>query len=129
MAFCSRLIFILFTITYCIFAGTTGKIAGRITDSSTGESLPFVNVIIMGTNLGAASDIDGYFSILNVPPGTYDVKASAIGFNSVTMQNVKVSIDLTTSINFELISASIELGEEVSSSNSKLWLFTKQSTH
>ncbi len=62
-----------------VFAGTTGKIAGRITDANTGEALPFVNVIIMGTNLGAASDIDGYYSILNIPPGVYVVKASAIG--------------------------------------------------
>ncbi|MCB0751859.1 MAG: carboxypeptidase-like regulatory domain-containing protein, partial [Ignavibacteriae bacterium] len=47
-----------------IFAGTTGKITGRITDAQTGEPVPFVNIIIMETNLGAASDIDGYFSIL-----------------------------------------------------------------
>ncbi|MCB9248882.1 MAG: TonB-dependent receptor [Ignavibacteriales bacterium] len=96
-----------------IFAGTTGKITGRITDAQTGEPVPFVNIIIMETNLGAASDIDGYFSILNIPPGTYVVKASAIGYNSVSMQNVKVSIDLTTSIDFKLSTESIELGEEV----------------
>ncbi len=108
-----RFFLVLLLVSSSIFAGTTGKIVGRITDASTGEALPFVNVIIMGTNSGAATDIDGYYAILNVPPGTYEVKASAIGYNSVTVQNVKVSIDLTTDISFELSSASIELSEEV----------------
>lgn len=93
--------------------GTTGKIAGRVTDQTTGEPLPFVNVIIVGSNLGAATDIDGYYSIINIPPGSYDVKASAIGYQSKLYQNVKVNIDLTTKIDFLLADQSIELGEEV----------------
>lgn len=93
--------------------GTTGKIAGKITDAVTGDPLPFVNVIVMGTSLGAASDIDGNYSILNVPPGVYSVKASAIGYNQVTITNVRVSIDLTTSVDFQLKETSLELGQEV----------------
>ncbi|MBP1683228.1 MAG: Outer rane receptor protein, partial [Ignavibacteriaceae bacterium] len=96
-----------------IFAGTTGRLAGRVTDTATGEPLPFVNVVLMGTTLGAATDIDGYYSIINIPPGNYEVKASAIGYNSVSFQDVKVSIDLTTTINFQLSEASVELGEDV----------------
>jgi outer membrane receptor protein involved in Fe transport len=94
-------------------AGTKGKVAGRVTDATTGEALPFVNVIIMGTTLGAATDIDGYYSILNVSPGSYTVKSSAIGYNSVSVQEVIVSIDLTTTVDFQLTSTSIELEEEV----------------
>ena len=89
-----------------ILAGTTGRLAGRITDAVSGEPLPFVNVVIMGTTLGAASDIDGYYSIINIPPGNYDVKASAIGYSSITYQDVKISIDLTTTIDFQLAEAS-----------------------
>lgn len=96
-----------------LFAGTTGKLVGKVTDKNTGDPLPFVNVIIMGTSLGAATDLDGYFSILNVPPGTYSIKASAIGYNAVTIENVKVSIDLTTTVDFELTDTSVELGEDV----------------
>jgi outer membrane receptor for ferrienterochelin and colicin len=95
------------------YAGTTGRLAGRVTDAATGDPLPFVNVVIVGTTLGAATDIDGYYSIINVPPGNYVVKASAIGYNSVSFQDVKVSIDLTTTIDFQLAEASVELGEEV----------------
>ena len=90
-----------------------GRIAGRITDATTGEALPFVNVVIMGTTLGAASDIDGYYSILNLRPGTYSVKVSAIGYQSKTVENVKISIDLTTKIDLTILEESIELGEEV----------------
>ncbi len=102
-----------FIIAHFSFAGTTGRLAGRVTDSGSGEPLPFVNVVIMGTTLGAASDIDGYYSIINIPPGVYNVKASAIGYNSVLTKNVKVSIDLTTTIDFQLSEATLELGEDV----------------
>ena len=100
---------ILIISTQLVFAGTTGRLAGRITDAASGEALPFVNVVIMGTTLGAATDIDGYYSIINVPPGNYDVKASAIGYSAITYQDVKISIDLTTTINFELSEASVEI--------------------
>lgn len=96
-----------------LMMGTTGKVSGRVTDPNTGEALPFVNVIIMGSSMGAASDIDGYYAILNVPPGSYTIKASAVGYNSMTVTNVKVNIDLTTSVDFELSDVSIELGQEV----------------
>ncbi|NUN08361.1 MAG: TonB-dependent receptor [Ignavibacteriaceae bacterium] len=100
-----------------IFAGLSfaqsGKIAGRVTDKTTGEALPFVNIIIEGTKQGAATDIDGYYAILNVPPGNYNVKVSAIGYNPITMQNARVSIDLTTKLDFELAETSIQLQQEV----------------
>lgn len=108
------LIIIFFTtfLTSISFA-QTGKIAGRINDAITGEGLPFVNILIVGTTQGAASDIDGYYSIIGIRPGTYSVRASAIGYNPVTVQNVQVSIDLTSEVNFELTETSVELEEEV----------------
>lgn len=90
-----------------------GKISGKVLDGNTGEALPFVNVLIEGTTLGAATDIDGYFSIIGIRPGNFNVRASAIGYNSQTVQGVRVSIDLTTEVNFELMETSIELKGEV----------------
>lgn len=105
---------LLFTLIINIFSfAQTGKIAGLISDGTTGEPLPFVNILIVGTTQGAASDINGYYSIIGLSPGTYSIRASAIGYNPVTTQNVKVSIDLTTEINFDLLEASVELEEEV----------------
>ncbi len=91
----------------------SGKIAGKITDATTGDELPFVNVIVMGTNFGAASDLEGNYFILNISPGTYSVKASAIGYNSVTVQNIKVASGFTSTENFALQSTALELSEEV----------------
>jgi len=92
-----------------VFAGTTGKIAGKITDQSTGEALIGANIIVIGTTMGASSDIDGNYFILNLPPGEYQVKASMIGYSSFTFQKVRVSIDQTTKIDFELNPESVEL--------------------
>lgn len=106
-----------FTVLSCslnfTFAGTTGKIAGKVTDSQTGEALPFVNIIIEGTNLGAATDIDGNYVILNIPPGKYNVKAQYIGYQAVVVENVSVSIDLTTTVDFTLSESAVELEEVV----------------
>ena len=99
-----------FTIVY---AGTTGKIAGRIIDASTKEGLIGANVIIEGTNLGAATDFEGNYFIINIPPGTYNIKASLIGYASVVFTNVKVSVDQTTKIDFELSEETIELSDVV----------------
>jgi len=105
----------LFIITVCTnsFAGTTGKISGKIIDSSNGEPLIGANVIIMGTTLGASTDFDGNFFIINIPPGKYEVKASIIGYNSVLIQNVNVSVDQTTKLNFELQEEAVEMGDVI----------------
>ncbi|MFZ2323035.1 MAG: TonB-dependent receptor [Ignavibacteriaceae bacterium] len=94
-----------------VYAGTTGKIAGKIIDKSSGEPLLGANVIIMGTNLGASTDLEGNYYILNIPPGEYQVKASTIGYSSLTVQKIRVSADQTTKIDFELSPESIELAD------------------
>ncbi|MCK4572467.1 TonB-dependent receptor, partial [candidate division WOR-3 bacterium] len=90
-----------------LFAGITGKIVGRIYDSSTGEALPGVNVIIEGTIMGAATDPDGYFVILNVPPGLYSITARMMGYRDVTKSDVRVEVDLTRILEFPLESEAI----------------------
>ena len=60
-------------------AGVTGKIAGRVVDKDNGEALPGANMVIQGTTLGAATDVDGNYYIINVPPGIYSLRASSIG--------------------------------------------------
>jgi outer membrane receptor protein involved in Fe transport len=95
------------------FAGTTGKITGKVTDKTTNEPLPFVNIILVGTNLGAATDIDGNYVILNIPPGNYNIKAQYIGYQPVLVENVSVSIDLTTTLDFTLSESAVELEEVV----------------
>ena len=92
------------------FGGTTGKITGRVIDKATGEPLIGSNVILEGTRLGAATDTDGRYFILNIPPGTYSIKTRMIGFTPTIVTEVKVSIDFTTRIDFELTISVVELG-------------------
>ena len=77
------------------WAGTTGKLAGLVKDTQTGEALPGVAVQIVGTTIGAATNIEGEYFIINVPPGRYRIKASLVGYTPVEVRDVKVSLDLT----------------------------------
>lgn len=90
----------------------TGKIAGTVTDAATGEPLIGVNVVIEGTTQGSVTNMDGYYVILNVKPGTYALRASYIGFTPVVAREVRVNIDQTTTLDFQLQESVIE-GEEV----------------
>ncbi len=103
-----------------LFAGTTGKISGTITDASNGEPLIGANVIIVGTSLGAAAGVDGNFVILNIPPGDYDVKISSVGYKSVLIEDVNIVVDRTTDISFALQPASLEIGEVIVSARTPL---------
>ena len=89
----------------------TGKIAGTITEAATGDPLPGVNVIIEGTSQGAVTDADGYYSIIGVRAGNYAVRASFIGFTPEIVEDVRVNVDLTTEVNFDLREASVGLDE------------------
>ncbi|HMN48023.1 MAG TPA: TonB-dependent receptor [Ignavibacteriaceae bacterium] len=102
---------LIFQLGTLVQAGTTGKISGKIIDKKTGEALIGANVIIIGTTMGASSDLDGNYYILNIPPGEYQVKASMVGYSSFTIQKVRVSVDQTTKLDFELTSESIELSD------------------
>jgi outer membrane receptor protein involved in Fe transport len=82
--------------------GTTGKIAGRIQSSESAEALVGVSVLIEGTSIGASSDVDGNFTIMNIPPGSYSVVASGVGFQKKRFTNVKVSVDFTTRLDIRL---------------------------
>ncbi|GBE27926.1 colicin I receptor precursor [bacterium BMS3Bbin03] len=95
------------------YCGQTGKIVGRVIDASNKNPLPYVNVVISGTTMGAATNIKGEFIILNVPPGTYSVFASMMGYQKVTITNIKVLVDHTTRIQFKLNSLALELGKSV----------------
>ncbi len=108
-----RLLYIILVSFLCIsgslFGGSTGKISGTVTETETGEGLPLANVFIDGTSLGAATDLEGNFVILNVPPGLYTVTASVVGFQKQAIKEVRVNADFTTRLEFQLASGSIDL--------------------
>jgi outer membrane receptor protein involved in Fe transport len=83
-------------------AQSSGKITGVVTDKVTGEALPGVNVVVEGSRLGASTDVDGFFVILNVPVGTHNVKFNYVGYAETTIQDVRVYVDNATEVNVEL---------------------------
>jgi len=91
-----------------------GKIAGKVIDKNTKQPLIRVNVVVQGMQgYGAATDEKGEYIILNLPPGEYDLTASMIGYNKMTVQKVRVVVDLTTPLNFELSEEALDIGGEV----------------
>ncbi|MDP6276266.1 MAG: TonB-dependent receptor [Candidatus Marinimicrobia bacterium] len=83
-------------------AGTTGKLVGRVTSKVTGEPLIGANVILEGIGMGTATDIEGRYVILQIPPKKYDIRYTMIGYQDVIMRDVRVFVDLTTTIDAEL---------------------------
>lgn len=98
----AKLFLLLLSFISIALSGTTGKIAGRLIDAETLEPLIAANVIIEESNMGAAADIDGNYFILNIPPGIYSVRVSYIGYTTVVINDIKVSVDRTTRIDFQL---------------------------
>ncbi|MFQ5769706.1 MAG: carboxypeptidase-like regulatory domain-containing protein [bacterium] len=89
----------------------TGSISGTIIDDRTGEPLPGTNVFIKGTSMGSASTVDGSYTIANVPPGSYTVIASFIGYHT-TEKEVSVVVNETINVNFTM-AEDVFRGEEV----------------
>jgi hypothetical protein len=92
-----------------LLAQSTGKVVGKVTDRETGEALIGANIIIEGTNFGAATDVNGTYVILNVPVGTYTLRCSYVGYTNVTIHNIGVSSGLTSERNFQLPSTAVQV--------------------
>ncbi len=87
---------------YSAWAGLTGKIAGRVVDEQDGRGLPGARVSVLGTSRGTLTDEDGNYYIINLAPGVYTLQASMIGYQSVTLVDLRCHADLTTRANFRL---------------------------
>ncbi len=89
-------------ILHPVAAQNPGKISGVVKDAETQEPLIGCNVVVVSTTLGASTDVDGNFFILNIPPGKYDVQASLLGYEKVTQRGVVVNSGRTTTVDFRL---------------------------
>ncbi|MBI4810652.1 MAG: carboxypeptidase-like regulatory domain-containing protein, partial [Ignavibacteriales bacterium] len=104
-------ILVLFTllINAISFGGNTGKIIGRVTDAMSGDPIIGVNVLVVGTTRGATTDIDGKYTIIGIPIGSYTIRASQVGYAAYEIKDVKVGADETTPLNFKLTSSEVQL--------------------
>jgi hypothetical protein len=93
-----------------ILIAQDGKLRGVVTDSQNGEPLIGANVFIEETTLGAATDERGEYIMLSIPPGTYTVRVSFIGYAPVILSNLRINANLTTTQDFQLTSSAIQVG-------------------
>jgi hypothetical protein len=89
--------------------GKTGVITGTVIDLSTQQPLPGVNIIIEGTEMGTASDLEGTFTVRNIPNGFYHVRFSAIGYKPLVKLNIRVVSNRPAIIHAELEQQAVEL--------------------
>lgn len=102
---------VLALLTSTALAGVTGKVVGFVTDDQ-GEPLPGVNVVVVGETRGAATDFNGEYAILGVAPGNYTLQFSSLGYSTLLVENINVSVDLSTHHDAVLVMSAIE-GETV----------------
>lgn len=103
---------VLLLLPVMLFPGQTGKLVGKVTDKKTGEPVIGVSVMLQGTKLGASTDFEGEYIISNIPPGTYTVTVTSLGYKTATIRNVIMKIDLTTTIDVKVEESVVE-GDEV----------------
>lgn len=106
-----------FFIAALIFSAITfaqnGKITGTVVDADFGDALIGANVIIEGTMMGAATDLDGHYTINSVPPGTYSLSFSMVSFSTTKVTGVEVKAGEVTKIDIALGTEAIETEEVV----------------
>lgn len=96
-----------------VFAGSTGRIKGKITNKKSKEPVPFAVVQIDGTTMGAQADPNGEYLIINVPPGMYSVTATLTGWTSVRTEKVEVRVDATIPVDFAMEESIVETEAQI----------------
>jgi outer membrane receptor for ferrienterochelin and colicin len=97
-----------------LLAGTTGRLEGIVSDAQSGEALVGATILILETSQGAVSDSQGRFIVHNLRAGTYQVRVSLLGYQSVVYKEVTILPDLRTRLTVQLKNAPIEVeGVEV----------------
>ncbi|MER3523485.1 MAG: hypothetical protein C4326_05300 [Ignavibacteria bacterium] len=104
-------VMVLVLVVFSAFAQTTGTIEGKVTDKRTGDPLPYVNIVVKGTTIGAATNVDGRYEIKNLAPGTYTLVARLVGHETQEVPNVVVDAGKMTVQNIVLAEASVQISE------------------
>lgn len=95
-----------------VSAAVNGTIAGSVRDAQTGEPLPGANILIVGTSIGAASNLNGEYVLPKIPPGEYTLRVTYIGYEQIEAV-VKVVADERVKQDFKLNYVGVQAGEVV----------------
>lgn len=122
------LLFLLFfACAFCTALAQQADIHGTVSDSTTGERIPYANIMILGLSKGSAANTAGYYRIPSLPLGAYDIQASAVGFEKRTVR-VVVLDDKTVTVNFLLPPSTVRLSEVVVTESMKPELLSTQTS-
>lgn len=99
----------IFTYSFTAFAQNNGIITGKVIDQISNENLIGVNVIVLGTDVGTSTNEFGEFTITGLRPGSYQVRASIIGYSTITKSDVVVNNVKPTNLYFKMNESVIEL--------------------
>ncbi|WP_026956045.1 TonB-dependent receptor [Algoriphagus vanfongensis] len=110
----SLLVILLFLGSFSGYA--QGVLKGKITNPINNEPVAFANILILDTELGAISDENGAYEITNIPAGLYNVRASFVGFKTVTKYEVRITLAKAVQLDIEMSEDASELNEVVVSS-------------
>ncbi len=105
----SSILLLSFSLTGGAKAGTTGNLSGKVTDVSNGDVLPGVNILIVGSGRGGATNPKGEYLVTGITPGKYTLRISAVGYKTTEVPNVAIDADETTVYNVRLASTDIEM--------------------
>ena len=90
-------------------AQETGKLQGRVNDAATGQPIAGAQIYIVGTRMGNITNSEGYYFINNVPAGLHDLQAQYIGYQVVTVQQLRVLAGQTITQNFSLAPSAVQI--------------------
>lgn len=101
-------------------SAASGKISGRVYDQQSGEALVAANVMItekwdndraieLERKIGAFSDDDGYFILLNITPGYYTLRVSMIGYSDYNIEQLRVNMDRTVKVDVPMLQKAVSL--------------------
>ncbi|MEZ5360072.1 MAG: TonB-dependent receptor [Candidatus Zixiibacteriota bacterium] len=107
------LVLILLLCTSHALTSTTGKIAGVVTDNDSFDELPGATIRVVGTPIAVKADLDGEYYIINLPVGVYTLSVSMMGYETIVIKDVRVLMDLTTPIDFELAPSPLDMQKSV----------------
>jgi Ca-activated chloride channel family protein len=102
-------LFLVFVVAFCsLFSQTTGRISGKVKDQD-GNPIAYASVMIAELNLGAQTDENGMYLIIDIPPGKYDVLCQMMGYQTVKKTNVQVNVNEATVLNFTFTRTTVQL--------------------
>jgi outer membrane receptor protein involved in Fe transport len=107
----SLLLFLMMEALPILAFAQTGRLTGKVTDAATGAPIPGATVLLEGTTLGYATDAEGRYLIIGIPPGTYNVRFSSVGYTTKVVEGFRVVSDRTQTLDQSLAEQVVEGGE------------------